>query len=344
MSYDCHLHAIAHHLPARSRDNEELAAGRPEWNPAKIQQKTGIRRRPVAAPGETALDLAAAAAERLLADASDPARETIDAVVFFTQSPDYFLPTGACLLQHRLGLSTAAAAFDVNLGCSALPYGLWLARSLVGSGAARRVLLLFADTYSRYCDPDDMTTATLFGDGAAALLLGRDPDGALAKVGPSVLGTDGAGGKSLIVAAGAGRAAAAAPADGPIEKPRLYMDGPEVFRFALDRVKPAVDELAATAGVDPAGFDLLLCHQANRFMLESLRMKLKVSAEKLPIDVEDLGNLATASLPVFLSRAARFGWIKPGTRSAAVGFGVGLSWGATLLDWLPGVAAVRSAD
>lgn len=326
---DCFIEAIVGHQPATVQTNEALAAGKPGWNGAKITSKTGIVSRPVVAPGETATDLAFAAAEKLFA--RGVARESVDALILCTQSPEYLLPPSACLLQARLGLKDTVAAFDVNLGCSSLPYLLWLSRGLLAAGGVHRVLLLFAETYSRYCDDDDVGTTSLFSDGAAAVLVSDDASRAIAKVGPSKLGTDGRGGPALMVANAGARAAA----DGqPPQKPKLVMDGAEVFRFTLDRVKPQVDALLAELQLEPGQIDRWFLHQANRFMLDALRAKLGVSPERLPIDVADVGNAATASLPLLLARQLDQQAFARPCRSLLVGFGVGLSWASTYVEWL----------
>lgn len=341
---ECYLTAISHHLPRRLRTNADLLALNPGWDEDVIYRKTGIRARPVAADGETALDLGCSAAEKLFNDHGIDSR-TVDLLIFVTESPDYVLPPNACILQHRLELPTSVASFDVSLGCSGFVYGLALARSAILGGMARRVLLICAETYSRYCDPHDLSTVTLFGDGAAAALLSADSAGAIAAVGTSVLGTDGSGQGELIVAAGgarqraseqrssAGQGATADQGGGSGPADSLKMNGPEVFRFALDRVKPACDELLERLGRRWADVDVCLCHQANRFMLEALRKELGVPAEKLPIDVEDVGNLSTASLPVFISRWHAAGGASRARSALAIGFGVGFSWGVTWLDW-----------
>ncbi|HEY4056272.1 MAG TPA: hypothetical protein VGM39_06665, partial [Kofleriaceae bacterium] len=238
----CFIEAITGHLPQGRLDTHDLVVRAPGWDADKVIKKTGIRARPVVGPGETASDLAAAAAEQLFASGVD--RSEIDALILITQSPDYVLPASACLLQARLGLRETTAAFDVNLACSGLPYMLWLGRSLIGSSSARKVLLLFADTYSRYCR-DDVTVASLFSDAAAAVLLGADESRAIARVGPTLLGTDGAGGEALIVRQGGARSAARGE---PLAPHQLEMDGPAVFSFALARIKPQVEALLGQVG------------------------------------------------------------------------------------------------
>lgn len=329
------LNAISHHLPSTILTNEELTSIHADWSPEKVYRKTGIRERRIAAEGETAADLGYQAAEKLL-ERSGTDRDSIDALIFGSQAPDYFLPPSACILQHSLGLRTTCAAFDVTLGCSGFTYGLWLATSLVKSGSAKKVLLISADTYARYCDRNDLTTATLFGDGAGAALISSSPEGALAEIGPTIVGTDGSGAEHLIVRGGAGRYWSEARHESNVSgRPWLYMNGPEVFSFSIQSVKPGIQELLDRIGMGWDEIDWFLMHQANRYMLEQLRNKLDVPAGKMPIDVEFTGNTANASIPILISRGIEAGWLGKGpSHCVLAGFGVGFSWAMTYMKWL----------
>ena len=195
---------VAIHLPEKVEDNDFLGSQFPKWDMDLIYAKTGIRQRHIAAPGECASDLGVAAAEKLFAEHKID-RNTIDFLLFCTQTPDYPLPTTACLIQDRLGLPTSVGALDFNLGCSGFVYGLSLADGLIRSGTARRVLLITAETYSKYIDPTDRSLRTIFGDGAAATLVEASDEPSL---GSFVFGTDGSGGNMLLVAEGGARPAA----------------------------------------------------------------------------------------------------------------------------------------
>ena len=325
--------AIAAHLPSRRETIEELAASFPDWQPARIVAKTGIASRHVAASGECSSDLAVRAAERLL-DGGICRREEIDFLLFCTQTPDYFLPTTACLIQQRLGLPTSVAALDFNLGCSGYIYGLSLAQALVESGQARNVLLLTADTYTKLVAPADRNVRTIFGDGAAATLIQAVPDSEAGVsgplLGPFVLGTDGSGAENLIVREGAFRSPAPSVRAPEV---RLEMNGPEIFNFTLRVVPACVTALLEKAGLAVTDIDLVIPHQANAFMLEHLRDKLQLPTEKFLIDMRDCGNTVCASIPVALDRAARAGRLKRDARLLLIGFGVGYSWGGCLFRW-----------
>ena len=334
---NAYLLGLQYHLPERLQTNEELAAINPGWNAEKIYAKTGIRGRRIAEPHQTAGDLACIAAQKLLDELAFD-RGEIDVLLFCTQSPDYFLPTTACLMQERLGLPTRCAAFDFNLGCSGFTYGLWLARSLVLSRSAKNVLLVAGDTYSKYCNPHDMATATIFGDGAGAAVISASEDGALASIGQSVLGTDGRGAGNLIVRAGSARDAALIRtephAGDPDHDCYLCMNGPEIFSFTLSAVQTCIQGLLDKAGWTWEQVDRLFLHQANRFILKTLRDNMNVPPEKMPIDMEDYGNTVSASLPIVLRRCWERGTLRARQQCVLVGFGVGYSWAATEVTWM----------
>jgi 3-oxoacyl-[acyl-carrier-protein] synthase-3 len=329
---------IACHLPPRVLDNEDLAREIEGWTAQKILEKTGIRRRHIAAEGECSSDLAVEAARRLFASgACSPA--DVDFLLLCTQSPDYFLPTTACLLQERLGIPTSAGALDFNLGCSGFVYGLALAKGLVETGQARAVLLLTAETYSKFLAKDDRSVRTLFGDAAAATLVkaGEEEEDA---IGPFEFGTDGAGAENLIVPTGGLRRPR--EPDAPLVTDSsgnrrtvndLSMNGPEIFSFTLRVVPPTVERLLAKAGKSAADVDLYVFHQANRYMLEHLRKKMKLPEDRFVISVEACGNTVSASIPFALADAAAAGRLKRGGLVMLVGFGVGYSWGGALIRW-----------
>ena len=209
------LKAIEYYLPPRILDNPQLCEVAPNWSPQKIQNKTGIEERRISEEGELASDLAFKAVTKLFeSGACQPV--DIDFLILCTQSPDYFLPTTACLLQNRLGLRTNCGAFDFNLGCSGFIYGLGLVKGLIETGQAKTVLLVTAETYTKFITPTDMSVRALFGDASAATLLqaGELPDDQGPAIGPFVYGTDGRGAKNLIVKTGGMRSPVAGLACG----------------------------------------------------------------------------------------------------------------------------------
>jgi 3-oxoacyl-[acyl-carrier-protein] synthase-3 len=329
----CHLRTIAAAYGTGTRSNDDLVALNPSWSAETIASKIGINSRPVAIEGESAIDIAERAGRECI-EGSGLGPLDIDVLILVTQSPEYFLPSSACILQHRLGLRETVRAFDVGLGCSGFNYGLWLARSIILSGTGSRVLLICAETYSRYCDLHDLATVTLFGDGAAAAILQPEADRAIAVVGESLLGTDGSAAESLIVRGGGGRWRAQQITAGQEAYPQLEMDGPAVFRFALDRAFSTCSSLLQQLQMAWSDIDMVLCHQANRFLLQALQRQFGLNEDQMPIDVHDVGNLSTASLPVHIARLHKSGRLNGISNTIAVGFGVGFSWGATFLKWM----------
>lgn len=326
--------AIACHLPATVLDNAALERVDPRFHADKVKAKTGIDRRHIAAPGECASDLAVAAAQALFAD-HDIAPASIDYLIFCTQAPDYFLPTTACLIHQRLGLRRDAGAVDINLGCSGYIYGLGLAKGLIASEQANRVLLLTADTYSKFMAASDMGVRSIFGDGAAATLVAPGEGRAL---GGFVYGSDGAGAPNLIVPTGGlrdpGGDESFETASGELRRGRpLAMNGPEVFNFTIAAVPDLVRATLERAGLVAADIDLWVFHQANATMLEALRRKLGLPVERFWLDLAEAGNTVSSTIPIALARALAAGRLAPGTRVMLVGFGVGYSWGACIAEW-----------
>jgi 3-oxoacyl-[acyl-carrier-protein] synthase III len=332
------LTAIKSFLPENKLTNEQLAEQFGDWHASQILSKTGVAVRGVAGPDECASDLGVKAAQRLFeSGACSP--EEIDFLIFCTQSPDYFTPTTACVMQNALGLPTSCGAIDINQGCSGYIYGLALAKSLVEAGTAQTVLLVTADTYMKFINRRDRSLLTLFGDGGAATLI-RAVESERELIGPFVLGSDGRGANQIIVKAGGLRSR---PSDETaIEREdsagnwrsdeNLFMDGADVFSFALRTVPPTLQQLLEKAGMKLEEIDFIVPHQANKFVLERLRAKLKFPPEKFWIDMAESGNTVSSTIPIALEKALEQGRVKSGDRVALVGFGVGYSWGATLVE------------
>lgn len=315
---------IAVHYPEKAETNEQLKAEYPDWDMDQIHEKTGIAVRHVAAPDECASDLGVLAAQKLFAAHQiDP--QSIDFLLFCTQTPDYPLPTTACLMQARLGLPMSVGALDFNLGCSGFVYGLALAEGLIRTGSVRRLLLITAETYSKYIHPTDRSLRTIFGDAAAATLIE-------AADGPTLTafryGTDGDGADTLLVTEGGARR-------GPgVHKPRhrkrwpsaLYMDGPALVSFTMNAVPKLVDDVLRDAHLDRQAIDLFLFHQATKKLLEQVQQCLGLTDDRAPILMEHCGNTVSSTLPILIQDLRTRGRLRAGMRSLLVGFGVGLSW------------------
>ncbi|MDN5863209.1 MAG: ketoacyl-ACP synthase III, partial [Salinisphaera sp.] len=290
------IQAISYLLPARSETSAELARAHPDWSMEKLVQRTGVRIRHVAADDECASDLAVDAARRLFTDHSF-APDDFDFLLFCTQTPDYLIPTTACLVQERLGMPKSVGAMDMNLGCSGYIYGLGVAKGLIETGQARRVLLLTADTYSKFVHPRDRSVRALFGDAAAATSVVATDDEEPA-IGPFVYGTDGSGAEDLIVPMSGlrqrfGNAPPPEVTDrfGNVRSARhVHMNGKGVIDFTLREVPAAVHTLCERAGLALDDFDAIVPHQASAKVLEGLRRRLKLGEDRFVVYMRDIGN------------------------------------------------------
>lgn len=311
--------AIDFYLPNNILTNDDIANEFPEWNAEKIKSKIGVDSRHFVDPSQTALDLAVEACENLFANYD---RSKIDFILFCTQSPDYFLPTTACLLQDRLGLQKNIGALDFNLGCSGFVYGLTLAKGLIAIGLAKNILLVTSDTYTKYLDKNDKSNRSIFGDGAAVTIIEKDDSKADFQF---VVGTDGSGYNNLIVENGASRNSS--------EKPVLFMKGPKIFTFALENVPGLITETLAKNKLRLEDIDLFVFHQASSYMLNYLKTLCNIPEEKFFLEMQDIGNTVSASIPIALKLALNQGKIKAGFKVLVAGFGVGYSWGAGILEF-----------
>jgi 3-oxoacyl-[acyl-carrier-protein] synthase-3 len=293
-----------------------------------IFSKTGVWSRHIAAPDECASDLGVAAAEKLFATHGID-RSTVDFLLLCTQTPDYPLPTTSCLMQHRLGLKTTAGALDFNLGCSGFVYGLSLADGLIRTGAAQRILLITAETYSKYIHPDDRSLRTIFGDAAAATLIDASDTPSL---GAFSFGTDGAAGDALMVNSGGARQAEGAlqPRTKWRWQSKLYMDGPGLIQLTLDTIPQMVERVLAIGESSDAEIDLYLVHQATHKLLENLRQELRLDENRMPTVLRDYGNTVSSTIPIIINELRSSGRLRKGTRSLLAGFGVGFSWAGCL--------------
>jgi 3-oxoacyl-[acyl-carrier-protein] synthase-3 len=304
----------------------------------KVLNSVGIRNRRVAPAGVCGSDLAFNAAARLFAKYQiDP--QSIDLLIFCTQSPDHWLPSTACIVHERLKLKKECAAFDINLGCSQYIYALSVAHSMLVSGCATRALVLTGDTMTHTIHPQDRALVPLMGDAGSATLLGevKDGEGFLG----FELGTDGSGSKYLIIPAGAARqpctvdtAIESTDEEGNVRSPQnLYMNGVAIFHFAISTVPRTVQSLLSKLSLNMDDIDLFLFHQANRYMIEYLLKKMKIPVEKTHSYFAEVGNTSGSTIPLLLADAMRAGKVKPGAKVLAIGFGAGLSWAATVICW-----------
>lgn len=331
---NAYIKALSFVLPEQVVTNEELVADFPEWTVEKIAGKVGVNQRHVVKENETATDLAIQAANKLFIENKEIKREDIDFILLCTQSPDYFLPSSACIIQDKVGIPTSCGAFDFNLGCSGYVYGLAVAKGLIMGGIAKNVLLLTAETYTKYLHDRDKGNKTIFGDAATATIVSTD---GFAEIGDFVLGTNGAGAENLIVRTGASRNPDKAgdlsfdENGNPHSSDFLFMNGAEIFSFTQKNVPIVVKETLEKNSINMDDVSLFLFHQANTYMLNFLRKKIKINPERFYINMSEVGNTVSNSIPIGL---AEVNMKNPLVGNVLIcGFGVGYSWGGCVLTF-----------
>lgn len=335
------IKTIEYYLPKTKLTNKQLSDEFLDLSADKIYNKTGISNRYIADKEECASDLGVKAAEKIFESGVCKPKD-IDFLLFCTQSPDYFLPTSACIMQDRLGISSSTGALDFNLGCSGFIYGLGLAKALIETNQARNILIITAETYSKFIDSKDRSVRILFGDAGAATLIQGTKSIKADILGPFIYGTDGSGFQNLIVPAGGMRRRYDRLTRPDFEDKKdnvrsegdLYMNGPELFNFSLKRVPEAVDKILKKAGKTKEDIDFFVFHQANKYMLNHLRKQIGISEEKFIIAIEDTGNTVSCSIPIAIKDILEKGKVETGDLLLLVGFGVGYSWGSTIVRWV----------
>lgn len=294
---------------------------------------TGIRERRVAPASMTCSDLCYEAASDIIKRYGND----IDALIFVTQSPDYYLPASAVILQERLGISKNCIAFDINLGCSGYVYGLSVASGLLQGGYLKKILLLAGDKSTLSTHYDDKSAYPLFGDAGTATLLEYDAEGDPWHFN---LQSDGSGKNAIIIEHGHSRHPYDESSDAIEEvepgvkrtKKNLALNGIDIFNFALREVAPNINTLYEWSGADKENTDYVVFHQANRLINESVRKKLKMPAEKVPYSIDVYGNTSSASIPLTICHALKEQVAGSPKNMLLSGFGVGYSWGSVLLD------------
>lgn len=328
-----YIKGISYYLPEKIVTNEDLIEEFPEWSVDKIAKKVGVYSRHIAGENETAGDMAEKAALKLFDEYKISPNE-IDFVLLCTQSPDYFLPSTACILQNRLGIPMTAGALDYNLGCSGCVYGLAMAKGLIAGGIAKNILLLTAETYNKYLHPSDKSNRSIFGDGAAACLISTE---GFAKIGEFSLGTDGSGAENLILETGAARKKEVTGKNTVDEDGHqkyddyLYMNGSAIFNFTLDAVPAMLKKILEKNHLEKEQIDYFVFHQANKFMLNTIRKVCVLPKEKFYVNLEETGNTVSSTVLIGLKQCLDTGTINKNMRVMVSGFGVGLSWGGTVL-------------
>lgn len=324
---------VEYYLPESMLTNDDLQSEFGDRDVAKMANKIGVQKRHIAKDNETSLDLGEKAAKELL-QRND--KINIDFIILCTQSPDYFLPTSACILQNRLGLSNNVGAIDINQGCSGFIYSLSIANGLVSSGTASNILLVMAETYSKFINKEDLGNRIIFGDAASAILISNSKE---RKIGNFVLGSNGKGFDNLIVPNGGMRNRYNPECPIVIDKRNdrrtdndLYMNGSEIFYFVGKEIPQVIDETLRVNELKKEEVDFYLFHQANEYMINFLAKKLKLTSNQYYNNIEDIGNTVSSTIPIALKRCIDEGVVKDGDKVLMCGFGVGYSWGAVIVD------------
>lgn len=331
---EVYLNFSTFYVPKGKVSNNDLSERFPEWSIHKIGEKTGISNRHITSKNEFASDLAIESAKKLF-EKENINKDDIDYLIYCTQSPDYFLPTTACILQNQLGLPKNIGAIDINQGCSGYIYGLSLAKGLVQSKIAKNVLFITSETYSKFIHPKDKKNLSIFGDGATSTIISGNKIGF--QIGKFIFGTDGSGFEDLIVRNGAIRNEITKENNiepdsyGNIDSPNhLYMNGQNIFKFVNTVTPSFIQRVLEENSLKKEEISLFIFHQANKFMLEHLRKKLKIDEEKFIIDLDNYGNTVSSTIPIALNPFFRK-TNKDIDYVLLYGFGVGLSMGSVVL-------------
>lgn len=328
------IRALSYYTPPMELTNEQLQEELPQVEVAKIAKGVGVTVRHIADENTTAGDLATEAARKMFAEYNISPSD-VDFIIFATQTQDHFLPPTACLIQNKLGVPTTAGAFDYDLGCSGYVYGLAIAQSFVDSGLAKNVLLLTGDTITKLMHPED-NNRVLFGEAGSATMVSTE---GFAEIGKFEKGTDGSGADCLIVQNRAGRhfsigGGESVDNEGIIKRDDyFYMNGNTVFDFTIDRVPKLVKATLEVNGLSEEQIDYYVFHQANKFMLNTIRKCCLLPKEKFYVDLDQTGNTTSSTVPIGLKECIKKGLVKSGDNVMLAGFGVGLSWAGTVLNF-----------
>ena len=327
--YECRIAGTGRYVPEKVLTNtalEEIVETSDEW----IIRRTGIRERRIAAEDQSTSDLALEAA-RMALDRAGIAAEDLDAIILATLTPDTYCPAGACYVQNLLG-ATNACAFDLSAACTGFVYGITVGASLVRTGVHKNVLVLGAETLSRFIDYTDRNTCILFGDGAGAAVLSRAEEGGDSKLLDHYLRSDG-GGTDLIIMPGGGarRPSSHDTVDGKLHF--LSMQGNDVFKFATKSMQTLIETAIERNGLSADDLDLVVPHQVNSRIIDTVLRKVDIPEEKIYLNLQRYGNTSAASVPMALHEAVEEGRIQEGSLVLLVAFGAGLTWGYNLVRW-----------
>ena len=291
---------------------EDLGKYNPDWIIDKLKDKTGIESRPILGKDEDEKSLVLDACKKLFNKVD---KDDVDGIIHVSQSAFSRLPTSACIIQDEIGLPKNLMAFDLVQGCSGFVYGLSAAVSMIKQCNLKKVLIICADTYTKYIPTSDRTNRPIFADGAAVAVIEDNDSGT---IGPFSFFTDGSGGELLTLNNTKG-------------KEELFMDGKEVFKFSIREVPKVVNSLLEKANLNKNDIDLFIFHQASAVILRQLKIKLDIPDEKWFQNIKDIGNTVSATIPIAIKQAKDAGLYKPGMKIMLMGFGVGLSIAGCIL-------------
>lgn len=328
------LRALSYYLPSKELSSDELQKELVDIDVLKVAKSVGVNVRHIAAESETAGDMAVEAAKKLFGEYKISPEE-IDFVIFATQTPDHFLPPTACSIQSRLKIPDTAGAFDFDLGCSGYVYGLGIANSFVESGFAKNVLLLTGDTITKFMHRSD-SNRVLFGEAASASVVSKT---GFAQIGKHSKGSDGSGADLLIIKNRAARSpeltgAESVDSEGNVRRDDFfYMDGSAIFGFTVERIPKLINETLDVNSLQQGDVDYFVFHQANKYMLNTIRKLCGIEKDKFYVNIENTGNTTSSTVPIALKNSLDMGLIKSGSKVMLAGFGVGLSWSGTILTF-----------
>lgn len=330
------INDIAYYLPERVVTNEDLAQENPSWDMKQLEDRVGVTKRHISGDDETALDIAEKACEKLFVK-NPELKELVGGIIFCTQSPDHIMPPNSCILHKRLKLHEDIFAFDYNLACSGYVYGLALARGLMYTNMAKHVLLVNANTYSKHIHPQDRSVRMLFGDGAAVTWLSPAEQGE--GIIDIVCATSGAKYDAFMIPAGGSKMPKSDKTSLPVADKNgnvktlenIHMKGMDIFAFVNSRVPKQVRQILERNELSVDDIDMFIFHQASKLALDSIVRALRIKPEKTYRNIKDVGNTVSASIPIALQDAKDSGLIKKGDLVLLAGFGVGLSWGSTII-------------
>ncbi|URQ73748.1 ketoacyl-ACP synthase III [SAR86 cluster bacterium] len=314
------IEGIEYHLASKKENLKNLKENNPDWDVEKIFEKVGVKDRFISSEHETSLSLGINAAKKF----SHKILKEVDCCIFVTQTPDFLLPNNASIAQDKLNLSNEISAFDINMGCSGFVYALSVASSFLESNIHSKILIICGETYTKYLNEHDRSTQPIFSDGASATILSK---GKTSKIGPFLFGTDGSGYDKLIFKnSGASK-------EFKNENKSIFMDGQSVLLFTMDKIPNLILELMETNNYSIDDIDFFLFHQASNVVLDNIQRKLKIPSEKLPRNASKFGNTTSSTIPILIKDLVNSKKLRRKMRIVCCGFGVGLSYGATIVNY-----------